>query len=70
VQHAGRDDVVRVPAAVEQLADLERVEDERSAVGLAPALLVQLGRELERAAGERESPRRSWGSGRACGETN
>jgi hypothetical protein len=46
MEHARRDDRVRIVAAAQQLRDLERVQDERRLVGLAPLTGVTGRREF------------------------
>jgi hypothetical protein len=44
VQHAGRDQLIAGTSVPEQASDLERVQDERGAIGLPPlAVVAQLG---------------------------
>jgi hypothetical protein len=54
VQHPGGDDRVGVVPPAQQLRDLERMQDEGRVVGLAALSAVLLGRELQRAARDRQ----------------
>ena len=54
VEHPRRHDLVGESAAVKQMGDLERMQDERGAVGLALLAAVAGGGELERAPGQRQ----------------
>jgi MFS family permease len=56
VEHRGGDDVVRVTAALEQRGDLDRVQNELGAVGVAALPGMPLAREVHRVAGERQVP--------------
>ena len=52
VQHAGCDDLVRAAAAVQEVGNLERMQDERSPVGLALLPSMAGCRELQRTPGQ------------------
>jgi hypothetical protein len=65
VQQSGRDDLVVEPAVLQQDRDLERMEDERGEVRLAPLAGVQRRGVLVRGAGQRQLGDEGWEAGGA-----